>query len=90
MDIEKEFERLGLGKKEVACVSKLAEKPEPRTLAMKYKIIHSNDPQQIAEKVTLELAKGWRLQGGVTIAFYGDDTGFVLDAYKYAQAMVKD
>jgi hypothetical protein len=85
MSIEKEFDRLGLGRK--------PEQPLPESVkpigarTMQYKIIQSTDPQEVADKVGENLAKGWRPQGGIAITcpFPG-----AVPLYKYAQALVKD
>lgn len=92
MDLEKEFERLGLGRKPDATHAKEEHKAVQQKVlpSLTYQIIHANDPHQLTRKVNEELAKGWRPQGGVSLSCYGDSTGFVLDSYQYAQALVKN
>ena len=91
MDIEKEFERLGLGRKQSSStVIGAGEAIKTKVAAMTYKVVQSNDPQILINKVNQELVHGWLPQGGVSIAFYGSgSSGFILDTYKYVQALVK-
>lgn len=53
---------------------------------MKYVILTGDTEAQLMAKVAEHLAKGWRLQGGVSVAVTEDETCY---AVLYAQAMVK-
>lgn len=87
IDIEKEFERLGLGRKPDNTV-KLVEPVEERSRGMQYNLIQANEPQDLVDRVTKIMEKGWRPLGGIAISCYQPDSLYPF--IKYAQAMVRD
>jgi hypothetical protein len=57
---------------------------------MSYKIINSDDPQVVVDKVNEEMGKGWMPIGGLSIASWYPGGPVVAAITRYAQALVKE
>lgn len=86
MDLEELFERAGLGRDKFPQPKPPAVEEKP--VLPRYMVIHGNDPQDLAIKVNIKMIEGWRLHGGVAIACHYNS--LVMDAFKYAQAVIRE
>jgi hypothetical protein len=57
---------------------------------MLYKIIQSTDPQQVVERVNIELQSGWKPLGGIALASWYPHGPVVESIDRWAQALIKE